>query len=532
MRWRILLHQGLIRKDLSTNIKPFAVEDRGLSANLYSLIQSRFPANHEQVLIETGTGRTYSYADLERESARYARFFADLGLVKGDRVVAQLDKSPEVLFLYLGCLRAGLIYLPLNTAYRKAELEYFLSDAEPRAIVCAPQLLPALQALAEAQGITHVFTLDQAGGGSLQTQSADTSATFEPVICTADDVAAILYTSGTTGRPKGAMISHSNLSSNALALQEAWGWRSDDVLLHALPLYHVHGLFVACHCVLFGGSRMLMLDKFDSRKVLELLPRVTVMMGVPTFYTRLLAEPDFGSAQSAHMRLFISGSAPLLEQTFSEFQARTGHAILERYGMTETGMNTSNPLRGDRLPSTVGLPLPGVAVRVVDESGADVAAGDVGLLLVKGPNVFQGYWRMPEKTAEEFTEEGFFKTGDLASIGPQGYVSIVGRGKDLIITGGLNVYPKEVERFIDDLDGVFESAVIGLPHADFGESVNAVVVRDNSSPPVTEDAIISVLKDKLAGFKVPKQVFFVDELPRNAMGKVQKNVLRERYQKA
>ena len=504
-----------------------------MSDNLYAIMQSRFPAKREQVLIESfsavGAGKTYSYADLERESARYARFLTGLGLTKGDRVLAQLDKSPEVLFLYLGCIRAGLIYLPLNTAYRRGELEYFLQDSEPRVIVCAPQLQPTLQELAEAQGIRHVYTLDQSGGGSLPEQAAAGAGEFNTVTCAADDVAAILYTSGTTGRPKGAMITHGNLSSNALALQEAWGWRADDVLLHALPLYHVHGLFVACHCVLFGGSRMLLLDKFDSRTVMALLPQATVMMGVPTFYTRLLAEADFGPDQSAHMRLFISGSAPLLEQTFREFEQRTGQAILERYGMTETGMNTSNPLRGERLPGTVGLPLPGVSIRIVDEAGDEIAPGEVGQLLVKGPNVFKGYWRMPEKTAEEFTPDGFFKTGDLSSIGPKGYISIVGRGKDLIISGGLNVYPKEIERAIDDLDGVAESAVIGLPHADFGESVNAVVVREAGDVVLSEADIIAALKDKLAGFKVPKQVFFAKALPRNAMGKVQKNILRDRY---
>jgi len=505
-----------------------------LSDNLYALMQSRFPTEREHVLIETcsaaGAGKTYSYADLERESARYARFFTTLGLSKGDRVVAQLEKSPEVLFVYLGCIRAGLIYLPLNTAYRRDELDYFLRDAEPRAIVCAPPLQPTLQELADAQGIEHIFTLNQSGSGSLLEQADDSVGEFATVSCDADDIAAILYTSGTTGRPKGAMITHGNLSSNALALQQAWGWRSDDVLLHALPLYHVHGLFVASHCVLFGGSRMIMLNKFDSRTVMALLPRTTVMMGVPTFYTRLLAEADFGLKQSAHMRLFISGSAPLLEQTFHEFEQRTGQTILERYGMTETGMNTSNPLHGERLPGTVGLPLPGVAVQVINEAGEEIEAGAVGQLLVKGPNVFKGYWRMPEKTAEEFTAEGYFKTGDLSSIGPEGYISIVGRGKDLIITGGLNVYPKEIERYIDDLDGVAESAVIGLPHADFGESVNAVVVRAAQRKEITERDIITALKEKLAGFKVPKQVFFVDELPRNAMGKVQKNSLREYYQ--
>lgn len=498
--------------------------------NLYELMKSRFPADNNQTLLELEDGYCYSYADLDRESARYARFFAELGLKFGDRVMAQVGKSPQVLFLYLGCLRAGLIYLPLNTAYLQDELDYFLQDAEPRAIVGSDATLKILAGLAEKRGIQHVFSLNPDGSGSLQESSQNSEPQFDTVTCQADDIAAILYTSGTTGRPKGAMITHDNLSSNALALQQAWGWRSDDVLLHALPLFHVHGLFVACHCVLFGGSKMLFLNKFDVQTVIKLLPRSTVLMGVPTYYTRLLNQPEFNADVCKNMRLFISGSAPLLEQTFHEFEDRIGQAILERYGMTETGMSTSNPLAGDRIAGTVGPPLPGITARVIDEEENAVPTDTVGQLLVKGPNVFKGYWRLPEKTAEEFTDDGYFKTGDLAKISEQGYVSIIGRGKDLIISGGLNVYPKEVERMIDDMAGVLESAVIGLPHPDFGEAVYAVVVRETDQTDLSEEALINQLKGKLANFKVPKKIFWADELPRNAMGKVQKNALRDRYQ--
>lgn len=497
--------------------------------NIYSLFQSRFPEDRERRFLETETGETHSYADLERESARLARFLTDLGVAKGDRVAVQVDKSPAALFLYLACLRAGFIYLPLNTAYRRDEIDYFLGNAEPTVVVCRPQDAEAMETLARGHGVDHVLTLDAEGGGSLRERSAATPAEFTTVGCAPDDVAVILYTSGTTGRPKGAMISHGNLAANGLALHEAWRWGPEDVLLHALPIFHIHGLFVACHCVLLNGTDMLFLRKFDVPTVRRLLPRATVMMGVPTFYTRLLGDPDFGRDDCTNMRLFISGSAPLLEQTFEEFRERTGHTILERYGMTETGMNCSNPVEGARKPGTVGPPLPGVSVRIVDQDDRPVAQGEVGQLLVKGENVFQGYWRMPERTAEEFTADGFFRTGDLARMDEDGYVAIVGRAKDMVITGGYNVYPKEVESVIDDLDGVVESAVIGLPHADFGEMVTAVVVREPGADAPDEATVIAALKERLAGYKVPKRVFFTDALPRNSMGKVQKNVLRERY---
>ncbi|MGA7802457.1 MAG: malonyl-CoA synthase [Gammaproteobacteria bacterium] len=497
--------------------------------SIYRLFESRFPAARSRPFIETGQGVVYTYADLETASGRYARTLADLGVNKGDRVAVQVEKSPQALFLYLACLRAGFIYLPLNTAYLEDELDYFLGDAAPAAVVCAPAKRPMMEKLANRHAVAHVLTLDGNGGGSLNERAPDKGGSFGIVPCSADDNAVILYTSGTTGRPKGAMISHGNLAANGLALHQAWGWEPDDVLLHALPIFHIHGLFVACHCVLLNGTGMLFLPKFDATAVRRLLPRATVMMGVPTFYTRLLSEPDFGREDCRNMRLFTSGSAPLLEQTFEEFKQRTGHTILERYGMTETGMNTSNPLQGERLAGTVGLPLPGVSVRVTDDDDQPVADGTVGQLQVKGDNVFKGYWRLPDKTAEEFTADGWFRTGDQARRDTNGYLSIVGRSKDMVITGGYNVYPKEVESVIDALDGVVESAVIGLPHADFGEMVAAVVVRDAGGASLDEARIISTLKTRLAGYKVPKRIFFADSLPRNTMGKVQKNLLRRQY---
>jgi len=495
------------------------------NANLYSLLSRRFEDRRDTTAIETPGRTALTYADVERESARFANRLTALGARPGERVAVQVDKSSEALCLYLGCLRAGLIYLPLNTGYPPRELEHFFRDAEPRVVVCRPQDLDMVSAVADGCGVQRVSTLGDAGDGDLMA-IADPGDDFETVLSREDDIAAILYTSGTTGKPKGAALSHRNLGSNALTLHEVWGFREGDVLLHALPLFHTHGLFVACHCSLLNATPMLLLPKFDVRVVMELLPRASVFMGVPTFYTRLLANADFGRAQCAHMRLFISGSAPLLEQTHREFLERTGHTILERYGMTECGMSTSNPLHGQRKAGTVGLPLPGVSLRIVDADGHGLAAGEIGQIEFKGPNVFQGYWRMPEKTAEEFSEDGYFRSGDLGMLDEDGYVSIVGRDKDLIISGGYNVYPKEVELCIDQLDGVSESAVVGVPDADFGERVTAVVVADTDK--LSEEAIITALRAMLAAYKLPKQVHFVDALPRNAMGKVQKNVLRER----
>jgi len=496
-----------------------------MSDNLYDLFRSRFPVDRTCPFIETETGRVYSYADLEAVSGRYARLLSALGVRKGDRVAVQVEKSPEAIFLYLACLRAGAIYLPLNTAYTRHEIEYFVTDAEPGVIVCRPGQEDAFK-----PSTAHILSLGQDGEGTLPDRSASLDPNFPTVPVQRHELAAILYTSGTTGRSKGAMMSHGNLASNALTLHSYWGWQPDDVLLHALPIFHAHGLFVATNCVLLNSSAMLFLSKFDVEQVFRLLPRATVFMGVRTFYARLLADPRLNRETAQHMRLFISGSAPLLAETHREFETRTGHAILERYGMTETVMLTSNPLDGDRIPGTVGFPLPGVQVRVTDpETGRVLGCEEIGGIEVKGPNVFSGYWRMPEKTAAEFRPDGFFITGDVGKIDISGYVHIVGRAKDLVICGGYNVYPKEVETVIDAIGGVAESAVVGVPHPDFGEAVVAIVLRRPDSADVTESQVIAVCKERLANYKVPKRVFFMDELPRNAMGKVQKNLLRDRH---
>jgi malonyl-CoA/methylmalonyl-CoA synthetase len=499
-----------------------------MNQNLYSLFESRFPADRSQPLLILDDGTDVTYADAESGSARYAALFASLGLVPGDRIAVQVEKSSEALLLYLGCLRAGLAYLPLNSAYQEGEIGYFLENAEPRAVVAQPRSLPWLEPLAQRLGIGHVFTLDEHGRGTLAEASRSMPSAFRTVERSGDDLAAILYTSGTTGRSKGAMITHRNLASNALALHRAWGFRPGDVLIHMLPLFHVHGLFVASHCVLANGSAMRFHAKFDARRAIADFAHSSVFMGVPTFYTRLLAEPALTQASCVKMRLFVSGSAPLLAETHEAFERRTGQRILERYGMTETGMLTSNPLTGDRRAGSVGPALEGTEVRVVDNEGKACGAGDNGHVLVKGASVFPGYWRMPGTNAEEFTADGFFRTGDMGSLSEDGYLTIAGRSKDLIISGGYNVYPKEIELALDELPDVQESAVVGVPHPDFGEAVTAVVVPRRGAR-ANEPEIIAALKGKLANFKIPKRVFFVQELPRNAMGKVQKNVLREKY---
>lgn len=496
--------------------------------NLYRLIERAFPADSSLPLVLSPDSQTYSYAWVEERSARLANYLVDLGARPGDRVTVQVEKSPLVLCLYLACLRAGLVYHPLNTAYQASELAYFLGDAKPRVVVCAGQDMPLFESLLSQHGAWALCSLEADGSGSLVEEAAACGSTFDTISRQPQDLAALLYSSGTTGRPKGIMLTHANLASNGLSLVTLWGFSADDVLLHALPVFHVHGLFVAINCVLLSGACMLWLDKFDVDQVKAALPHCSVMMGVPTYYTRLLADPDFGREQCGAMRLFISGSAPLLADTFTEFEQRTGHTILERYGMSETGMNTSNPLRGERRAGTVGPALPGVDVRVVDTRGASLPSGQAGNLQVRGPNVFAGYWQMPDKTREDFTDDGFFNTGDKASISADGYVTIVGRAKDMIICGGLNVYPKEIEQFLDTLAGVSESAVIGVPHADFGEAVVAVIVPAPGRTPQA-DAVISACKQQMANFKVPKRVVYEAELPRNAMGKVQKNLLRERY---
>ena len=494
-----------------------------MDANLYTLFDEHV-ADPAAPCLVVPNGPVVHYGELAALSARIAHALVDAGCRPGDRVAVQTEKHWTVVPLYLAALRAGLVYLPLNTGYQRAELDYFFGDAEPRVVVCGSERLGVVAATARD---ATVLTLD-ATGGELLDRAEGKSELFDTVARAPDDLAAILYTSGTTGRSKGAMLTHRNLASNALALVEAWGFTRGDVLLHALPVYHVHGLFVAIHCVLLSGSRMLWLPKFDVHEVLALLPRATVMMGVPTFYTRLLAEPSFGRAHTEGVRLFVSGSAPLLPETFREFEERTGERILERYGMTETGMNTSNPLDGPRIGGTVGPPLPGVSVRIVGDDGAPCAPGTIGAIQVRGPNVLKGYWKLPEKTREEFTGDGWFRTGDMGEWTPEGYLRIVGRAKDLIITGGLNVYPKEIEERIDAMDGVVESAVIGVPHPDFGEAVTAVVVAKPGHA-LTESAIVAALKAEIAGFKVPKRVFFAADLPRNSMGKVIKAELRQRF---
>jgi len=472
--------------------------------------------------------QTITHATFLNDVARMANALVALGVGTGDRVAVHVQKSATALALYAACIKSGAVFVPLNTAYTASEITYFIGDSEAALFVCDPEEFDALAKITSSTG-TVLATLAGDGSGTLSDLAAAQSADFQTVARGADDLAALLYTSGTTGRSKGAMLTHRNLLSNAQSLVDAWQFTSNDVLLHALPIFHSHGLFVATNVMLLAGGSMVFLPKFDLEAVLGALPQVTTMMGVPTFYTRLLDDPRFTRDLVGHMRLFISGSAPLLAETHEQFEARTGHRILERYGMTETSMNTSNPYTGERRAGTVGFPLPGVEVKVCDpETGDALATNEIGVLWVRGPNVFLGYWRMPEKTAEELREDGFFITGDLARIDADGYVHIVGRGKDLIISGGYNIYPKEIELFLDDQPGVLESAVIGAPHPDFGESVVAILVPETGAR-IDLDAIQAAAKQELAGFKRPRHIEIVDALPRNTMSKVQKNELRERY---
>ena len=497
--------------------------------NLYSHFQKQFASRANEELLRDDADRSFSYSDIDRESARLASCLSGLGVGPGDRVTAQVEKSPEALSLYLACLRAGFVFHPLNPAFQAGELAYFLSDAEPAAVVYDPAREAMIQPLAASAGVRRLVTLDANGQGTLIEQSRHAVEQFDTVPRDKDDLAALLYSSGTTGVPKGIMLTHANLLCNTETLVDAWEFTQDDRLLHALPIFHVHGLFVAVGCVLLSGAGMRWLPAYDAARVIEFLPECTVMMGVPTYYTRLLARDDFGAEHCERMRVFISGSAPLLEETFAGFEARTGQRILERYGMTETNMNTANPLNGVRKPGTVGPPLPGVETRVTNDDGKILPVNEIGNLQVRGPNVFIGYWKLPDKTAEDFTEDGFFDTGDQGRIDEDGYVSIVGRARDMVITGGLNVYPKEVENVIDELSGIRESAVIGVPHPDFGEAVVAVVVTRECET-LDEDAVVRATKDRLANYKIPKRVVFIDELPRNSMGKVQKKALRETCQ--
>ncbi len=482
----------------------------------------------ESTFIELEDGKVWTYGAMFNCSARIAHVLVKLGVSPGDRVAVQVEKSAQALMLYLGCLRAGAVYLPLNTAYTPAELEYFLGDATPKLVVVSPCAAEQLEPLARRVG-TRLLTLGVNGDGSLMDMASLEPVEFADIERKADDLAAILYTSGTTGRSKGAMLTHDNLLSNAQTLREHWRFTSVDRLIHALPIFHTHGLFVATNVTLLAGSAIYLLSKFDPDRIFALMMRATVMMGVPTFYTRLLQDDRLNKANTRHMRLFISGSAPLLAETHRLFEECTGHAILERYGMTETNMITSNPYDGARVPGTVGYALPGVSVRITDPvSGEPLAAGEPGMIEVKGPNVFQGYWNMPDKTKEEFRSDGYFTTGDIGVMETDGRISIVGRGKDLIISGGYNIYPKEIENEIDTIAGVVESAVIGVPHPDLGEGVTAIVVgQPNAQLDIT--TITNNLQGRLARFKQPKNVIFVDDLPRNTMGKVQKNVLRDRY---
>ena len=520
-------------------IAAIAIEPSMTNSNLFCGLRAAFPADLDQVAIDVADGPTagaaYTWRDLERGTAMLANLLASLNLPADSRVAVQTEKSVEALMLYLAVLRAGLVFLPLNTAYQAAEIEYFIGNAQPAVVVCAPKNFAAVSRIAFTAGTAHVFTLGEARDGTLTDRAAHCSDQHAPAVKRGDDLAAILYTSGTTGRSKGAMLTHGNLLSNAQTLKNHWDWQPDDVLIHALPIFHVHGLFVASHGALLNASKMIWFGKFDPRAVIARMQEATVMMGVPTLYVRMLAEAALARQAVQTMRLFISGSAPLLVETFDAWIERTGHTLLERYGMSETVMLTSNPCRaadGDRRRGTVGPALPGVSLRVMDDAGAPCPAGSIGHIQVRGPNVFAGYWQMPEKTKEEFATDAqgqaWFKTGDVGWVGADGYVTIVGRSKDLIISGGFNVYPAEVEGFVNDMAGVAESAVIGVPHPDFGEAVVAVVV---ARPGATIDpaAMLAQLKTRIANFKVPKHLFVVADLPRNAMGKVQKNLLRDQH---
>ena len=525
------------------------------NANLFTALRANFPADLDAIAVETDNGLFYSWRDLERASAMIANLLDALDLEPGARIAVQVEKSVEAMLLYLATLRAGYVFLPLNTAYQSAEIAYFIGNAEPAVVVCTSGNAGWVGPIANATGTQHVFTLDDDRTGTLLEVAALCSDRHIVAQKSDDDLAAILYTSGTTGRSKGAMLTHRNLLSNAEVLKDYWGWRNaedgGDVLIHALPIFHVHGLFVAIHGALLNGSKMLWFGRFDPSRIVARLPDATVFMGVPTLYVRLLAEPGLTKVAVRNMRLFVAGSAPLLIETFNEFRKRTGHTILERYGMSETAMLTSNPYRpvqGKRRGGTVGFALPGVKLRVMSSGdgdgerdderdaerqeqggfGRECTTDEIGNIEVNGPNVFAGYWRMPEKTREEFTADGYFKTGDVGKIDGLGYITIVGRSKDLIISGGYNVYPAEIEGYLNDMPGVAESAVVGVPHADFGE-VGVAIVIAKAGATLDADAMLADLKSRLANFKIPKRCFVVAELPRNAMGKVQKALLREQH---
>ena len=499
-----------------------------MSANLYAQFQDRFPPDRSHPFLRHRDGSVLTYGELDTQSGQLAAKLSALGAGKGDRVAVQVEKSPAAVLLYLACLRTGAVYLPLNTAYTGQEMDYFLEDAAPRMVVCDPQRQADMHKQAERLGIDHVLTLDDQGRGSVLDRIADYADAGLVVACDESDLAAILYSSGTTGRPKGVTLSHGALAANALALKQAWGFSADDVLLHALPIFHTHGLFVAINTVLMTGTEMIFHNRFDENTVIEDLGRATVFMGVPTYYTRLLSSTDLSLDGCSHVRLFISGSAPLLEDTFTAFENRTGHAIVERYGMTEAGIITSTDPDRPRKAGTVGWPLDGVSLRIADGTDTTMKPGGTGGVQIKSIGLYSGYWNQPNKTAEDFTADGFFRTGDIGRLEPDGQLTLVGRAKDMFIAGGFNIYPKEIEQTIDGLTGVEESAVVGMPHPDFGEAGLAIVVCSPDHHVDTE-TIRSALKGSLANYKVPKLVLKVNALPRNAMGKVQKTELRQQH---
>ena len=497
-----------------------------LSHNIYELFATKFADSLDQPFLNVPDGLTYTYGQLDRRSAAMAAALAEGGARPGDRVVVQVDKSPDAVALYMACLRGGFVYVPLNTAYTPEEVGFFLGDADPAVFVFRAGRASKLKPVADIAGVPKSFTLGNKGTGTLAETASEITAMGAIMERGPDDVACMIYTSGTTGRSKGAMLTHRGIATNARALHAIWRFQQGDVLLHTLPIFHIHGLFVALHCAMLNASEVLFHSKFDPEQIRESLPRATVMMGVPTHYSRLLDDPEFGSASCQNIRLFTSGSAPLTETIFNEFTRRTGHTICERYGMTEAGIITSNPPEGQRIAGTVGYALPEVELRITNDRGETLEEGEIGEVQVKGPHVFPGYWGLEEKTAEAFTNDGFFRTGDIGSMGADGRLALAGRSTDMIISGGYNVYPKEVELLLDDQPGVIESAVVGLEHPDFGEAVAAFVVADDE---VTAETLGEVVETSLANFKRPKEYIFLNALPRNAMGKVQKAQLRETY---
>ena len=497
--------------------------------NLFDIFRGRFPPDLGVAFITLRDGRTFTYGDLDAISARYANFLVSLGIGPGDRVLAQVEKSPEAVFLYLGCLRAGAVFLPLNTAYRSDEIDYFLSDAAPSVVIGDPGAVPTLEVLCATRGVPHLLSLDATGNGTFTRRSAGLATTFAPTPRAHTDLAAILYSSGTTGRAKGVMLTHGNFAANAQALHQLWRFGPDDVLLHALPIFHTHGLFVAINTVLMNGTGMIFHPRFHAEDVIADMGRATVFMGVPTYYVRLAASPALTKDTTKTMRLFLCGSAPLLDETFRNFEAHTGKQIVERYGMTETGIITSADAEKLRCAGSVGWPLPSITLRIADGLNQPLPQGQTGEIQISGPNIFAGYWQKPDKTADELTPDGFFKTGDLAYLDADGMVNIVGRAKDMMISGGFNVYPREIEAAIDALPGVAESAVIGMPHPDFGEAGLAIITMGVGAQTLSASAVRAMLKEGLANYKVPKVILFADNLPRNAMGKVQKNLLRANY---